>query len=91
MQADQVAGIDLPQKLLVWDDGGDTFVAFNRVEYLAARHDVDGVATLDTIAGALATLTSVATGVDLDEIGGAAIPRDTALLRGLASVGAGLD
>ncbi len=84
MQADQVAGIDLPQKLLVWEDGGDTFVAFNRVEYLAARHDVDGVATLDRIAGALATLTSVATGVDLDEVGGASTPRDTALLRRIA-------
>lgn len=81
MQADQVAGIDLPQKMLVWRERGRVFVAYNAVAYLAARHDVEGVATLDTIAGALANLTSVATGVDVDDIGTAPGRRARALLR----------
>lgn len=69
MQADQVAGIDLAQKMLVWRERGRVFVAYNAVDYLVARHDVEGVATLDTIAGALANLASVATGVEVDDIG----------------------
>ncbi len=39
MQANQVAGIDLPQKMLVYEDaGGATFVVYNGPTALAARH-----------------------------------------------------
>lgn len=81
MQADQVAGIDLPQKILVWQERRRVYVAYNSVDYLAARHDVDGVATLDTIAGALVSFTSAATGLDADEIGTARGWRDRARRR----------
>lgn len=69
MQADQVTGIDLPQKLLVWQDGDEVLVAFNSVEYLQARHDVEGVGTLPMIAGALESFAAAAAGVDAEDVG----------------------
>lgn len=43
MQAAQTAGIDLPQKLLVWEDEeGQVWVTFNDPRYIAARHGIQG-------------------------------------------------
>jgi len=64
MQVNQVAGIDLPQKLHVIERRGKVFVGFNDATYLAARHDLDGQPSLDVIAGALRNLTAAATGPD---------------------------
>jgi len=39
MQADQTIGIDLPLKVLVWQDAaGKTWISYNDPDYLAARH-----------------------------------------------------
>jgi uncharacterized protein (DUF302 family) len=39
MQAVPAAGLDLPLKALVWEDAqGKTWVAYNRPEYIVARH-----------------------------------------------------
>jgi uncharacterized protein (DUF302 family) len=39
MQANQSAGIDLPLKALVWQDGsGDTWLAYNDPAWIAGRH-----------------------------------------------------
>ena len=41
MQCSQLAGIDLPQKALIWeDDNGDVWLAFNNPEYLGERHGI---------------------------------------------------
>ena len=57
MQASQTVGIDLPQKMLVYQDaGGRVRVAYNAPAYLARRHDLGDVATLDAIAAALVGL-----------------------------------
>jgi uncharacterized protein (DUF302 family) len=43
MQAAQTIGIDLPLKLLVWQDaGGKTWVGYNEPAWLAERHGVVG-------------------------------------------------
>jgi len=42
MQASRTVAIDLPQKMLVWEDDGQTKVTYNDPEYLATRHDIDG-------------------------------------------------
>jgi uncharacterized protein (DUF302 family) len=43
MQASQSTGIDLPQKMLVYEDeSGQTNVVYNSPDYLAARHDITG-------------------------------------------------
>ena len=42
MQDARSVAIDLPQKLLVWDDGGQTMVTYNDPQYLARRHGIEG-------------------------------------------------
>lgn len=43
LQARQTIGIDLPQKLLIWEDArGRTRVTHNDPRYLAERHDITG-------------------------------------------------
>ena len=62
MQRNQTAGIDLPQKILVYENAaGQRFAAYNTTDYLADRHGLDGVATLPQIAGALETFTEAVT------------------------------
>ncbi|MGB6179752.1 MAG: DUF302 domain-containing protein [Rhodococcus sp. (in: high G+C Gram-positive bacteria)] len=42
MAAEQTAGVDLPQKYLVWEDeAGTVRVGYNSAEYLAARAGID--------------------------------------------------
>lgn len=43
MQASRSVAIDLPQKLLVWEADGEVFVTYNDPQYLARRHDLEGV------------------------------------------------
>ncbi len=64
MQAAQSAGIDLPQKMLVYENSeGDVIVAYNATDYLVRRHGVEGVGTLDQIAMALETLAAAGSAV----------------------------
>lgn len=58
MQETQSVGIDLPQKLLVWEDEhGDVNVTYNDPEYVAARHGIEGQEELlGIIEDALTTL-----------------------------------
>ena len=55
MQDNQQAGIDLPQKYLVYeDDNGVTRIAYNDISYLKARHGLSNdIPTLSTMANAL--------------------------------------
>lgn len=63
MQASRSIGIDLPQKMLVWEDGeGSVQVAYNDIAYLAERHGVTGRDQVITnVTGALAAIVSEAT------------------------------
>ncbi|WP_128476553.1 DUF302 domain-containing protein [Halorussus pelagicus] len=58
MAVSQTAGIDLPQKLLVWaDEDGSTNVTYNDPRWLAERHDIEGHDdVLNTISNALEAL-----------------------------------
>jgi len=55
MQANQQAGIDLPQKYLIYeDDEGTTNIAYNDISYIKARHGLnDDIPTLSTMTNAL--------------------------------------
>jgi uncharacterized protein (DUF302 family) len=69
MQEDREAGLDLPQKMLVWEDAsGNVYVGYNAVEYLEVRHEIDDASTPATIASALKNLASVASGVAAEDI-----------------------
>ena len=68
MQDEQTIAIDLPQKVLVYEEAdGSVFVAYNDPDYLADRHDLDDSDDVnDTIETALQTLTEAATSSDED-------------------------
>lgn len=60
MQADHTIGIDLPLKVLVWqDDAGDTWLAYNDPVWIARRHGQDA-ATDATVAAMTALLQALA-------------------------------
>jgi uncharacterized protein (DUF302 family) len=57
MQASRTMAIDLPQKLLVWEDGEETKVTYNDPTSLADRHGIEGnEETLQKVAGVLERL-----------------------------------
>lgn len=54
MQANRRAGLDLPQKMLIYETpDGRAILAYNGTNYLAARHGLDGAETLPKMATAL--------------------------------------
>ena len=72
MQVNQLAGLDLPQKILAWEDeDGLTQLAYNSADYLQQRHAVTGSDAADTalqqISGALNALSFGASGNMADE------------------------
>jgi uncharacterized protein (DUF302 family) len=64
MQAVQSIGIDLPLKMLVWQDAdGATWVSYNDPAWLTRRHGLDDStkATANALAGALNAIAAKAT------------------------------
>lgn len=63
MQCDRHSAIDLPLRALIWqDDGGQVRLAYNSVEWLAARYDLgDCAPVLAKVDKALASLAAAAT------------------------------
>jgi uncharacterized protein (DUF302 family) len=65
MQANQTIGIDLPLKMLVWQDAsGKTWVSYNEPAWLGKRHEVTG------IEGPLAAMTKALDDIAAKAIGG---------------------
>jgi uncharacterized protein (DUF302 family) len=65
MQAAQTAGIDLPLKMLVWQDGdGTAKLSYNDPAWIAARHGIGAHPAIAALAGALAALARQATSGD---------------------------
>jgi uncharacterized protein (DUF302 family) len=64
MQADQRIGIDLPLKMLAWEDAaGKTWLSYNDPAWLARRHGLDAAAdaAVETMRAALAAIAKRAT------------------------------
>ncbi len=63
MRCARTAGIDLPQKALIWeDDNGEVFFAYNNPRYLVKRHGIEGCEeVIATIEKALANFARAAT------------------------------
>jgi uncharacterized protein (DUF302 family) len=63
MQLNQQAGLDLSQKMLVYqDEAGAVLVSYNGTEYIAARHGVAEAGSLAQINNALSNFAIIATG-----------------------------
>jgi len=66
MQKNQLAGLDLPQKVLFIQNSSNKVYAFyNSVQYLESRYNLEGVATLGKISTALENLTKSATSSEI--------------------------
>jgi uncharacterized protein (DUF302 family) len=69
MQAVQTIGIDLPLKILVWQDGGgQTWLSYDDPHWLAKRHGIDAAAVtaVNGLTTVLASLAKAATGAAYD-------------------------
>ncbi|MGA2895879.1 MAG: DUF302 domain-containing protein [Xanthobacteraceae bacterium] len=65
MQSAQTAGIDLPLKILVWQDAqGDTWLSYNDPVWIAKRHGLgpDVEATISALTNAIHAVSKAATG-----------------------------
>ena len=65
MQSMQTIGIDLPLKMLVWQDAaGDTWLSYNDPHWIAKRHGLgqETKATIDAMSAALGALAKIAAG-----------------------------
>lgn len=67
MQANQTVGLDLPQKIQVFEWNDRVWVGFNDAPYLKRRHRLGEQPTLDTIAGALRGLAGGAADAEIDK------------------------
>lgn len=56
MQENQVAGLDLPQKVLFYEKNDKVFALYSSKDYLESRHALSGVESLSQISGALENL-----------------------------------
>ncbi len=66
MQKNQLAGLDLPQKVLFFQNTSNTVYAlYNSVPYLESRHSLQGVSTLPQISAALEKFTKAATSSEI--------------------------
>ena len=64
MQAAQTVGIDLPLKILIWqDETGETQVSYNDPSWLAKRHELGdaAAASVKGLAGVLGAIVAAAT------------------------------
>ena len=62
LQADPRAGLELPNRVLIWDDNGQTKVGYLDPAKLKQRYSVTGAdEAFDAMTGALAKLTDAAT------------------------------
>jgi len=63
MKCAQSVAIDLPQKMLAWEDeNGQVFLGYNDPMHLKARHNIEGCdPVLEKVSGALAAFAKAAT------------------------------
>ena len=63
MNSRRSIAIDLPQKMLVWEESGVTHLTYNDPAYLASRHGIVGQAKrLEKVANLLGALAAEAAG-----------------------------
>ena len=70
LQKNQLAGLDLPQKVLFFENNDAlVFAMYNSVAYLESRYQLQDTATLGQVSGVLETLTNTATNSDVKRAG----------------------
>lgn len=63
MQCEQTVGIDLPLKILVWEDAtGQVLLGYNDPAFIAQRHGVENCPVVDKLAKALGAISAATVG-----------------------------
>jgi uncharacterized protein (DUF302 family) len=61
IQADRRAGLDLPIRVLVWEENGSAMIGYEKPEALKARYGIEGAdQSFEAMGGALGKLTGMA-------------------------------
>lgn len=66
MQENQLAGLDLPQKVLFYENEAKVFALYNSIDYLESRHALSNEESLMQISGALENLVGDAIKADVE-------------------------
>jgi len=82
MQANQLAGLDLPQRVLFYKDKEKVFALYNSTQYMASRYGISGVETLPKISDALKNLVGSAVNSPAEKTKN----QDVDLLEGIISI-----
>lgn len=70
LQKNQLAGLDLPQKVLFFENNdASVFAMYNSVAYLESRYQLQDTATLGQVSGVLESLTNTATNSEIKRAG----------------------
>ncbi len=81
MQKNQLAGLDLPQKILVFQNSANTVYAFyNSIPYLESRYGLQDVSTLSTSSMALENLVTNATSSSIKRATELAVPEGEGII-----------
>ncbi len=80
MLKNQLTALDLPQKILVFEENNEVFVCYNDTIFSGARHSINEVPTLEKIAGALKNITSKATNDSVSQNDLSGIQKGTGIL-----------
>jgi uncharacterized protein (DUF302 family) len=87
MQTNQLAGLDLPQRVLFYEEENDVFALYNSTEYLASRFGLANVETLPQISQALNSLVGSAVNSEANQTNSQTVE----LHEGIISVESNLD
>ncbi|MDT0686482.1 DUF302 domain-containing protein [Autumnicola psychrophila] len=87
MQEDQLAGLDLPQRVLFYEEESEVFALYNSTDYLASRYEVADVESLPNIAEALNNLVSNAVNAEAKKNGS----QEVELHDGIVSINSSLN
>ncbi|MBZ9728309.1 DUF302 domain-containing protein [Salegentibacter sp. JZCK2] len=69
MQCDQLAGIDLPLKMLIFNEDGQNIIAYNSINYLKKRYELKEAKNLSQINKGLQNIASKASGSKVKKSG----------------------
>lgn len=69
LQRNQLAALDLPQRVLIFEQDGETYAIFNSRQYLESRYQLQGVRELENISQVVQDMTNTATGGKVREAG----------------------
>lgn len=67
LQINQLAGLDLPLRMLFFEHNDEAYVMYNSPEFLEARYGLEGISALQEISGSLQSMAGNVTNAELQQ------------------------